>query len=245
MSAGRTDPSPMRLLGVDLASKPENTSIALVEAGRVVELWSTADDDRIVEAAAGCDAVGIDAPFGWPDDFIEVVTAHHRGAPVPAADPRRLQLRRTDEVVHERTGKRPLSVSTDRIGVVALRAIRILERLAGPGADRSGGADVYETYPGGAVAGWGLVDRSYKRRDSEPERAAITDAVGAHLDLGPFRDRMIEHDDDLDAVLCAAIAGLAAAGHTHRPDPTDEARARREGWIHVPSGPVGDLARLR
>ena len=32
-----------------------------------------------------------------------------------------------------------LSVSTDKLGIVALRGVRILERLAGPGADRSGG----------------------------------------------------------------------------------------------------------
>ncbi len=235
----------MRLLGVDLASQPANTSAALLEAGRVVELWSCVDDDLIVTMATGCDAVGIDAPLGWPDDFVAAITAHHGGQPVPSAEPRALQLRHTDRFVQKQTRKQPLSVSTDRIGVVALRAIRLLERLAGPGADRSGAAGIFETYPGGAVAAWSLVERSYKRKDSEPERAVITEALAVHLDLGPFRDQMIDSDDDLDAVLCALLAGLSIRGYTHRPAENEQERAQREGWIHIPTGPISDLDRLR
>ena len=234
----------MRLLGVDLASQPKNTSVAVLDGTTLVHLASEADDDAIVELASDCEVVGIDAPLGWPDAFVDVVTAHHRGESPPPATPKDLQLRRTDHIVAEHSGKRPLSVSTDRIGVVALRAIRLLERLAGAGADRSGSAGVYETYPGGAVAAWTLVDRSYKRADSGPERAAIVAALGRHLDLGGFTEQMVASDDDLDAVLCAAIVGLAAAGRTHAPDESDTAQAAREGWIHIPSGPIEDLAVL-
>ena len=234
----------MRLLGVDLASQPKNTSVAVLDGTTLVHLASEADDDAIVDLASDCEVVGIDAPLGWPDAFVDVVTAHHRGESPPPATPKDLQLRRTDHIVAEHSGKRPLSVSTDRIGVVALRAIRLLERLAGAGADRSGGAGVYETYPGGAVAAWALVDRSYKRADSGPERAAIVAALGRHLNLDGFTEQMVASDDDLDAVLCAAIVGLAAAGRTHAPDESDTAQAAREGWIHIPSGPIEDLAVL-
>ncbi len=103
---------------------------------------------------------------------------------------------------------------------------------------------MYETYPGGAVAAWALVDRSYKRTDSGPERAAIVAALGRHLDLGGFTEQMVASDDDLDAVLCAAIVGLAAAGRTHAPDERNTAQAAREGWIHIPSGPIDALAGL-
>ena len=234
----------MRTLGVDLAAQPKNTSIAVLDGTRVIDLVSSADDDQIVAMADRCDAVGIDAPLGWPDAFIGVVTAHHHGDPVPAAEPRSLQLRRTDLVVHETTGKRPLSVSTDRIGVVALRAVGLLQRLAGNGADRSGGAGVYETYPGAAIAHWRLVDGSYKRPDATPQRRTIVEALATHLDIGAFTERMIASDDDLDAVLCAAIVALAVDGRTHRPEPDDADIARREGWIHVPSGPLADLDTL-
>lgn len=234
----------MRLLGVDLASQPKNTSVAVLDGTTLVHLANEADDDAIVDLASDCAVVGIDAPLGWPDAFVDVVTAHHRGESPPPADPKELQLRRTDHIVAEHSGKRPLSVSTDRIGVVALRAIRLLERLAGAGADRSGSAGVYETYPGGAVAAWALVDRSYKRADSRPERAAIVAALGRYLDLGGFTEQMVVSDDDLDAVLCAAIVGLAAASRTHAPAESNKAQAAREGWIHIPSGPIEDLAVL-
>lgn len=235
---------PRRLLGVDLASQPTNTSVAVLEGQRLVELRSAANDDDIVALAHDCDAVGLDAPLGWPDDFIAMVTAHHHGVSLPEATPRSLQLRRTDHFVAERIGKRPLSVSTDRIGVVALRGIRILERLRGPGADRSGRTGVYETYPGGAVVAWQLVARSYKRSDSTPERQTIVEALGRHLDLGDDAARLVASDDDLDAVLCAAVAGLARLGRTVAPEPGDVDRAGREGWIHVPAGPIDDLAAL-
>ena len=234
----------MRLLGVDLASQPKNTSVAALDGTTLVHLASEADDDTIVELATNCEVTGIDAPLGWPDAFVAVVGAHHRGDTPAPATPRQLQLRQTDLVVAERTGKRPLSVSTDRIGVVALRAIRILERLAGAGADRDGTAGVFETYPGGAVATWALVDRSYKRTDSTPERRQIVEALGEHLDLGAHTEQMVASDDDLDAVLCAAIVGLAVIGETYRPADTEAAKAKREGWIHVPSGSLRTLDRL-
>ena len=69
----------MRLLGVDLASQPKNTSVAVLDGAKLVHLASEADDDAIVDLAADCAVVGIDAPLGWPDAFIDVVTAHHRG----------------------------------------------------------------------------------------------------------------------------------------------------------------------
>ncbi|HBU04640.1 MAG TPA: hypothetical protein DEA70_09175, partial [Acidimicrobiaceae bacterium] len=67
----------MRLLGVDLASQPKNTSVAVLDGTTLVHLASEADDDAIVELAFDCAVVGIDAPLGWPDAFVDVVTAHH------------------------------------------------------------------------------------------------------------------------------------------------------------------------
>jgi len=235
----------MRLVGVDLASQPKRTSLAVIEAGRVVMLISEATDDTIIEHATGAHGVGIDAPLGWPDAFVETITAHHGHESIPAHDPRNLRLRRTDVITHERSGKQPLSVSTDLIGVVALRAIRLLERLSGVGAARDGSAGVYETYPGSAVAIWDLVTSSYKPKTATDQRAAIVGALSTHLDLGGFDDQMIANDDDLDAVLCAAVAGLAASGATFVPDSDDVSLAQREGWIHIPSEPITSLGQLR
>jgi len=234
----------VRVLGVDLASQPKNTAAAILDGGSLVELVSVVDDDTIVAMADGCEAVGLDAPLGWPDPFVATITAHHAGLAIPEHPPRDLQLRLTDQVISRAIGKQPLSVSTDRIGVVALRAIRVLERLAGLGADRSGKAGVYETYPGGAVARWELTTASYKHRESQPQRERIVVALEQWVALGDFRDQMVERDDDLDAVLCAVIARLAKAGRTIRPTPQEQPRSSREGWIHVPIGHIDELRLL-
>ena len=68
----------MRTLGVDLASQPAKTGVCVVEwsdvAAGVVEISVGADDDRILELVSEVDGVGIDAPFGWPQDFVEQLT---------------------------------------------------------------------------------------------------------------------------------------------------------------------------
>jgi hypothetical protein len=75
-----------------------------------------------VEAVRQADKAGIDCPLGWPEVFVEFVTAHQRGnVSVPPDLPgrdwrRRLAYRLTDRAVREATGQKPLSVADDRIG---------------------------------------------------------------------------------------------------------------------------------
>ncbi|MEM9466444.1 MAG: DUF429 domain-containing protein [Actinomycetota bacterium] len=231
----------MRCVGVDLAAKASATSLATLEWGdrpRVVDLLGTATDDEIVAACDGADAIGIDAPFGWPDAFVDFVAGHHRGADVVYdTDTTDLRLRVTDRVVWERTRKVPLSVSTDKIGIVAFRCAHLLGRLRGPGFARHGADGVFEVYPGGALAMWGLPSSGYKKRgaDREAVRATIIDALEAVVEFGDFRGAALDSDDDLDAVMSALIAGLAQRGRTIRPDADQSAAAEREGWIHLPA----------
>ena len=231
---------PLRVVGVDLASQPKNSSLCVVEwrdRPRVVELIRPADDDLIVERAATADAIGIDCPFGWPSSFVETVRRHHDGEAVAGvvASPRDLRLRTTDQWIRAHHVPRdPLSVSTDRLGIVALRGIRILERIAGPGADRSGAAGVYETYPGGSLAKWGLPSTGYKHDVGTDTRRAIVAALANHIDLAATAARLVAADDDLDAVITAVVAGLAHRGLTTSAPPEHREVARVEGWIHVP-----------
>src|SRR5207253_2236918 len=68
-----------------------------------------------------------------------------------------LRFRATDFAVHERTGRWPLSVSSDLIAVPALRAARLF------GAhDRSGAGVLVEVYPAAALRIWGFSTRGYK-----------------------------------------------------------------------------------
>jgi predicted nuclease with RNAse H fold len=232
----------MRLIGLDLGAQPARTSIcemAWDETPVVVAVDSVAHDDLIIEWCDGADAIGIDCPFGWPIGFVEMVKLHAAGASTSiAAATEELRMRRCDVFAWKATGKQPLSVSTDKLGIVAFRAVRLLERLRGPGFDRSGTEGVYEVYPGGALATWGLPSRGYKRRDGLATRELIVAELERVIDFGPAHRRVIESDDDLDAVICAYLAGLAAQGATTPPPPELAAAAAVEGWIHLPSGPL-------
>lgn len=129
--------------GVDLAAQAKNTAIAVVRwiPGHAVvdSVAVNQNDDDIVRVAKRARLVGIDSPLGWPDRFVDFVVAQRDGSAAEFTDDKKsLVLRRTDHFVHEEFGLRPLSVSADLIGHVAIRAVRILDLLpacgwTGPG----------------------------------------------------------------------------------------------------------------
>ena len=242
---------PLRFLGVDLASQPKKSSLCVIDwerLPRVIDLVRPAHDDEIVERAATVDATGLDCPLGWPDLFVETVRRHHEGKSTSDVDatPRDLRLRTTDQWIRSHHVPRdPLSVSTDRLGIVALRGIGILERIAGPGADRSGGAGVYEVYPGGSLAKWGLPSTGYKHEVGRDTRREIVEALMPHIDLAGTADRLVANDDDLDAVITAVVTGLAHLGFSTSAPGEHAEIARVEGWIHVPAIALDQLAGVR
>jgi predicted nuclease with RNAse H fold len=227
---------------VDLASRPERTGASLISWGtdgaRIQWAKTGLDDGDLLEAARGADVVGIDAPFGWPDAFVEAVHAHWggRGWPVSRWDDehkRRLRYRRTDERVREICGRWPLSPSSDLIGVVALRCAGLLAALGV--TDRAGDGRVFEIYPAAARAAWAL-DSSAKRRGRSCRQqleALCRRAPWLEWDE-PARAVAATSRDVLDAVVAALAARAAALGLTLRPDDCDRALARSEGWIAVP-----------
>jgi predicted nuclease with RNAse H fold len=209
-------------LGVDLASQAKNTAIAEIDwtARRTITL-KPADDDEILAAMERAEHTGIDAPFGWPEAFVEALTT----GTWPDVPTKKLTHRVTDEFVHAQTGLWPLSVSSDRIALPAFRCAKLLTR-------HGTNDNVYEVYPGAALTIWGLERRGYKNDLAIRERIAA--ALPADVD-----DSSIEDADKLDAVICAIVARLAALGKTYPPPDGVE----REGWIHIPSGvldPGGD-----
>lgn len=243
----------MRTLGIDLAAAPAGTGACVVEwddgRARVALLEAGADDRAIAALARGADRVGIDCPLGWPDTFVSAVTAHAEGVAWPgrdAADPdrfrRSLRLRATDEAVVAAIGLTPLSVSSDRIGVTAMRCALVLDQMARQGEDvrRDGAGRVAEAYPAAALLRWGLPSRRYKAsaRDAPVVRGEIVDGLRAAapwLSLGRGgRDACVESHDLLDALVCALVARAVALGRTAPAPPELAGRAAREGWIHVP-----------
>lgn len=250
----------MRTAGIDLAADPANTAASVVDwadgRAKVSVIPAPVYDDTILAFADEVDRVGIDAPFGWPDEFVEAVAAFHRGLPWPGraeadqpAFRRRLRFRLTDLVVSRRLGRTPLSVSSDLIAVPAMRCAYLLDRLSeewGSPVDRVGRGRVVETYPAAALAEWGLTHRGYKGARNRETLAGLADALLASapwLDLDDKGNELIHTvDDAFDALLCALIARAAALRCSGLPSPEDGDQAAREGWIHVPDVPLDQLA---
>lgn len=207
------------------------------------------------------DKTGLDAPLGWPVAFTALLAAHQNGVEPPAlahhavcADGRpglgnTFTHRLTDDVAWKRTGagrQRPLSVSTDKLGVVAIRAVGLLARLAedGPAVPRDGSGSVAEVYPAFALIQWGLApEGTYKGKDAAAARSRILDGLeaGLGLDLSDrVRGHCVASDHDLDALISAVVARAGARGLTDVPV-TDHERAMAavEGWIHLPCRDVG------
>lgn len=243
----------MRTVGVDLAAEPAKTAVAVVvwnDAGAVVEsVVVGATDDVVVAAAAGATRLGLDAPLGWPEPFLEFLHAHRDGGELPPTDivgRRRLAFRETDRAVTSLTRLRPLSVAADRIGHAAMRAAGLLAALghAGHSTDRDGSGFVIESYPAAALKRWGLPHTGYKGADNATLRAALVTDLGRiapRLHLGEYADLCRASDDAFDAVLCALIARAAEIGAVHQPSTQQLALAVTEGWIVVPDCEIGVL----
>lgn len=238
----------MLTAGVDLAADTKKTALAVIrwDAGRAVveRLVLGATDDVIVEVAASADMIGIDCAFGWPDDFVEFVSRHAAGGRVDLSRDsgidwrRRLAYRETDRDILRRTGRSPLSVATDRLGLTAMHCAALLDAIAdriGPVA-RSGSGRVVEVYPGASLRVWGLSRANYKVDAAvRGEAVAHLQRAAPWLELGPAEHDMVRSDDAFDAVIAALIARAHAVGGTHAVPAELREQADREGWIALPA----------
>lgn len=236
-------------VGIDLAADPRRTGLARLRdvAGRIVVTGAGcgAGDDDLIEAFAHAALVGVDIPLGWPDPFVELIRRHATGSVVTpdstGPDWRRdLAMRATDRAVHRRTGLTPLSVSTDRIAHPALRWAGIEARLRDDGVDvaRDGSGALCEVYPAAALRCWSLPFRGYKGAAGAGRRADLVAALEARwpdLDLEGHREACIADDNTLDAVIAALVAREVHAGRCTPPPDAQRDRARREGWIWLPT----------
>ncbi|MEV0143954.1 MULTISPECIES: DUF429 domain-containing protein [unclassified Nonomuraea] len=247
----------MLTVGVDLAAEAVRTAVAWLDwrdgRARLVRAEAGADDALVVEAVTAAGKAGIDCPLGWPDRFVDFVTAHRAGhVRVPEglagrAWRRDLALRVTDQVVHERTGLTPLSVSADRIGHATMRCAALLAELARRGrpVDRGGDGPVVEVYPAACLKQWGLPYRGYKRAANLVELDRLVDRLleaAPWLDLGPYERLCRTSDDAADAVVSALAARASALGLVTVPEERHAAVAATEGWIALPTTPLDRLA---
>ena len=242
--------------GIDLAARPKRTALVTMGWARtravIRDVICPADDDVILGAIEHAGKTGIDCPFGWPDAFVEFVTAHRVGHVAIPQDSRGddwrrpLTMRQTDAFVQNTLHAVPLCVSAVKFAHVALRCAVLLARLdaAGRHVDRSGAGPVVEVYPAASLRCWGLYRPRYKDSDKPEVLSCLADdllAAAPWLDCGPHEETIRRSHDVFDAVIAALTARAADQGLTFPPRGDDLAAAAAEGWIAVPNSPVGQL----
>ena len=241
--------------GVDLSSQTAHTASCIIEwsgqSATVTDLEVDVDDRSISALAQTVDKLGIDVPLGWPLAFAEAVAQHSRQGSWPVdythGDALAYRYRRTDLWVWKalRTSP-PLSVSTDRIAIPAMRAAAVFSRLPEQVA-LDGSGVVVEVYPAAALRRWGFTWRGYKRKEQADARRLLVERVfketAPWLSVAPAETELcLASDDAFDALVAALVARAVAAGLVE-PIPAEErAAARKEGWIAVPR--EGSLERL-
>lgn len=202
-------------------------------------------DDRALLASVEQHApakIAIDAPFGWPQPFVAAVSSYSADGRWPDVETPTLRLRLTDRVVIAETRQQPLSVSSDRIAVTAMRCARLLTRLGDAGHDvaRDGAGALVEVYPAAALRQWALDPRGYKgpKPEQQAKRTQLVRALTSGwpwLRLDEQENLLLASTDHLlDAFICAILARVVLQGISLPIPPNDRQLARIEGWIHLP-----------
>lgn len=243
-------PLGFRIIGVDVATQAKNVGLAFAhrqddvlhfEDVTTLATWPAIDAqarDWLQEPTL----LAIDAPLGWPHPLARALRDHHAGDPLPST-PNEVFRRRTDDVVAQTLGKRPLDVGADRIARTAHAALGLLFRLREttglpiplawePG--RLSRTSAIEVYPAGTLASRGVRSSGYKGAgtDARDARRAIIDAMrGAHVMSPGAVERATASDHVLDAMLCCLAADDFLQANVI--EPNDHGLARREGWIWV------------
>jgi len=224
----------MITVGIDLSSSREGTAASVIEWKEAkVVVHSPAlrcDDDQLDHLIDRADVVGIDAPFGWPKAFVEAVAGWSEIS-WSSDNRKRLRFRATDLFVRDTLGIWPLSVSTDRIALPAMRANALLKRYQVE--DRSGDGRFYEVYPAATLKSWDLPHRRYKLLASNcrTARLEIFRELRAMLRFLDIPDEYASTSDALDALIASLTARLAFQKGTVEPQGE---HVRSEGWIHFP-----------
>lgn len=244
----------MLIAGLDLSAEPKGTALSVLEVSSTrVKLQSLEiglRDAQIVAASTGLEKLGIDCALGWPIEFIDFL--QQQANPNTEAKKfegsielrRTLAYRETDRMVREVTKRWPLSVSTDRLGMAAIRCAGLLSAIAATGANvsRAGEGLVVEVYPAASMRIWQLDSAGY-RNDADVRARLLRElcAAAPWLEVSGHETLLTESHDAFDS-LVAALATLAVVvGHASVPMPAQFERARVEGWVHLPTVSLAEV----
>lgn len=242
----------MLTAGIDLAAEPKGTALSVIDwSGNRAKLVSVAtglNDTELISGCLGAEKIGIDCALGWPIEFVEFLSQQAEsldGSIDGGLDwRRRIAFRETDRLVREVTGRWPLSVATDRLGMTALRCSGLLSKMhkSGIEVDRSGAGTVVEIYPAAALRIWGYSTAGY--RNSADLRKTLLAEICRHLprlDLNGHEELLAESCDAFDSLVASLATRAAALGFYEVPASDMVGLAKKEGWIALPNRPLREL----
>lgn len=239
----------MQIIGIDCASKAENTAVAIGTYQRA-NLWLSEVymgnkkqniADFIYASISSSDVlIAIDAPLGWSEPMGRLLALHQAGDPL-AEEQDRFFRRLTDTFIHQKTGKLPLEVGADRIARTAHSALKIIGELRTKGlplpmcweVGKQNASGIIEVYPSATLRAYQTISSGYKG-DSPEEKAKRKQIVQDLTPYIPNINDLIHADsraDMLDAVVCLLAAKDFLEGTVYLPENIEI--AKKEGWIWV------------
>jgi predicted RNase H-like nuclease len=241
----------VRIIGVDCATEPKVTGIALGQLDNdhltLADARLGGSRDRLRQTLTGWLSTSgpvllcLDAPLGWPAGLAGGLARHHAGEQL-SISPDRMFSRDTDRDVRARLQKRPLEVGADRIARTAHAATALLGDLRAatgfpiPLAWESAladGASAIEVYPAATLTVHGMPASGYKHRSDGIElREAMVGHLERVLTLKADPAALTESADVLDAAVCVLAGADFLRGRSV--PPRNPSVAQREGWIWVP-----------
>jgi predicted nuclease with RNAse H fold len=244
----------VHIAGLDLAAEPKGSALTILHwsgyKAKVLEIAESVSDEQILRAATSVEKLGIDCALGWPIEFSEFIRSHSDITQLQDAFDgnidwrRRLAYRETDRQVRQATGHWPLSVSTDRLSMTALRCAGLMSQLrsVGHNVDRAGFGKIVEIYPAASMRIWGLQFAGY-RNSSGARQVLIKDLLASTpwLELSGYEDLMIQSCDAFDSVIAAMATMSVCLGKSTNPSDEDLSTAQIEGWIHLPKSSLAEM----
>ena len=239
--------------GIDLAAEPKGTALALIEfsnnKAKLHYLQQGLDDEALIAKTHNADKVGIDCAFGWPIKFSEFIKNHQDLTKQDLIDGgmdfrRELSFRETDREIKRLTGRWPLSVSTDGLGLTAIRCAGLLSKYQANGIeiDRAGSKLLVEVYPGATLRNWNLDTTGYRiNPEARAQLLAQLELQAPWLELATFRTQMVESADCFDAVIAVLAARAVYLGKYNKPTNEQLEAAKVEGWICLPTDKMATL----
>jgi len=233
------------LLGVDCATQPNKTGLAMAEViDGVVHVTRCAvgsksrlPADIILEWLSGCDDVllALDSPLGWPVTLGEALVGHRAGDSMGIGSDA-LFRRTTDVSIYQRLDKLPLEVGASWLARTAVASLALLAEIR----QRSERPIPLAWEPRKAET-WRIIEvYPAATRIAHGAPAGSGGVVGLEhvLDCSAVAPIVARSEDAGDSCVCA-LAGADFLAEWAVP-PEYMPTAKREGWIWAPGVMTAD-----